>query len=312
MPDPARPSATPLPDASDANLADRLTGASPYSRLARWDRPVGWQLLMWPCWWSLLLAANAGGAVQWGQLAGFLALFLVGAVAMRGAGCTWNDIVDRDLDAAVERTRHRPLASGAVSLRGALLFLAAQLLIGLAVLLAFNAFTIALAFGSIGLVVAYPFAKRVTNWPQIVLGLAFSWGGLLGWTAWTGGLAWPPVFVYLAAVLWTVGYDTIYAHQDREDDALAGIGSTALRFGVETKPWVGAFYAGAALCLALAFLTAGAPLLWAWAALAVFAGHLARQVTRLDIDDPDGCLALFKSNAAAGGALAIGLVLDLL
>jgi 4-hydroxybenzoate polyprenyltransferase len=279
----------------------------PYLRLARLDRPIGSWLLLIPCWWSSALAAVAAHA-RAPSLAQ-LALFFVGAFAMRGAGCTWNDIVDRDLDAAVERTRSRPIPSGQVSIGQAALFLVLLALIGFAVLLTFNGFAIALGIASLAIVAVYPFMKRVTYWPQIVLGLAFSWGALMGWAAALGNLGAPPLLLYAGSISWVIGYDTIYAHQDREDDALIGIKSTALLFGEQTKPMLAVFYSVAVVLLGAAgFLAGGA---WVFAVgLAVFAAHLGWQIYRLDIGDSDNCLAVFKSDRDAGLILFAALLLD--
>jgi 4-hydroxybenzoate polyprenyltransferase len=279
----------------------------PYLRLARLDRPIGSWLLLLPCWWSSALAAVAAHAMA-PRLA-HLALFFIGAFAMRGAGCTWNDIVDRNLDASVERTRSRPIPSGQVSVGQAGLFLVLQALVGFAVLISFNGFTIALGIASLAIVALYPFMKRITYWPQIVLGLAFSWGALMGWAANFGRLDLPALLLYLGSISWVIGYDTIYAHQDRDDDALIGIKSTALLFGARTKPILAVFYSAAVLLLGAAGWTAGAGLVFALG-LAAFAGHLVWQVVRLDIGDPDNCLAVFKSDRDAGLILFAGLLLD--
>ena len=279
----------------------------PYLRLARLDRPIGSWLLLLPCWWSAALAAVAAHARA--PSVAQLALFFIGAFAMRGAGCTWNDIVDRDLDGSVERTRSRPIPSGQVSLAQAAAFLILQSLIGLAVLITFNGFTIALGIASLGIVAVYPFMKRVTHWPQIVLGLAFSWGALMGWAAAFGRLDPPALLLYAGSIAWVIGYDTIYAHQDREDDALIGIKSTALLFGERTKPMLALFYALAVLLLAAAGFAAGAGLIFALG-LAAFAGHLAWQIVRLDIANPDNCLAVFKSDRDAGLILFAALLLE--
>lgn len=305
-----RGSAVPAAALPDTTTHWALRWAPPawrgYVQLARIDRPIGWQLLLLPCWWSTALAARAAGTAP--NLAHLL-LFAVGAIAMRGAGSTFNDIVDRDLDRQVERTRERPIASGRVTRTGAAGFLLAQGLVGLAVVLAFNPFTIALSCASLLIVAAYPFAKRVTSWPQAVLGLAFAWGALVGWSATTGGLALPPVLLYGAAIVWTVGYDTIYALQDRTDDAVAGIGSTALAFGDRVRPAVGIIYGAAVLLAAGAVATAGAGPL-AWAGVAAFAGHLAWQVGTLAPEDTARSLALFRSNRIAGLLLFAGVALD--
>lgn len=296
-------------DAARGNWVDRFgpLWLKPYARLARWDRPIGWWLLLWPCWWSVALATGAAGE-RWPSL-WFLLLFLIGSVAMRGAGCTYNDIVDRDIDAAVARTRSRPIPSGQVSVRQAWLFLGAQTLTGLVVLLQFNFFSVVLAISSLVIVAAYPFAKRVTNWPQAVLGLAFSWGGLMGWAAVFGSLAWPAVLLYAAAVLWTIGYDTIYAHQDREDDAIVGVRSTARLFGENTHKALMVLFGGTTVLLLLALMAAGAGF-FAYLGLLAFALHLGSQIFRLDIDDGALCLKLFRSNTAAGWLLFAGLVID--
>jgi 4-hydroxybenzoate polyprenyltransferase len=293
---------------STGNWVDSLAPAPtrPYLRLARLDRPIGSWLLLMPCWWSTALATVAAREAipnVW-----HIVLFFIGAFAMRGAGCTWNDIVDRDLDARVERTRSRPIPSGQVTVRQAAAFLVLQALVGLLVLLQFNGFAIGTGIASLAIVVVYPFMKRITYWPQIVLGLAFSWGALMGWAAAFGRLDPPALVLYAGSISWVIGYDTIYAHQDREDDALIGVKSTALLFGDRTKPYLGAFYAGAVVLIGFAASLAGAGLIF-WIALAAFAAHLAWQVWRLDITDSDLCLALFKSNRDAGLILFAGLIL---
>ena len=293
---------------STGNWVDGLAPAwsRPYLRLARLDRPIGSWLLLLPCWWSVGLAAvHAGTRVNlW-----HVVLFFVGAFAMRGAGCTWNDIVDRDLDARVERTRSRPIPSGQVTVVAAATFLALQALIGLLVLLQFNRFAVITGVASLAIVAVYPFMKRITYWPQIVLGLAFSWGALMGWAGWFGRLDAPAYLLYAGAIAWVIGYDTIYAHQDREDDALVGVKSTALLFGPRTKPMLALFYALAVVLIGGAGATAGAGPVF-WVGLLAFAAHLAWQIARLDVGDPDLCLAVFKSNRDAGLILFAGLVLD--
>ncbi|MFC5385233.1 4-hydroxybenzoate octaprenyltransferase [Aquamicrobium segne] len=284
----------------------------PYAQLARWDRPIGWQLLMWPCWWSAAMAASAYARPQ-DTLASLLPplstliLFFIGAVAMRGAGCTYNDIVDVNIDNQVERTRSRPLPSGQVSRTKAWLFLILQALAGLAVLLQFDSFTILLGFGSLLIVAAYPFMKRITNWPQFVLGLAFSWGALMGWSAEFGDVNGPAILLYAGAIMWTIGYDTIYAHQDKEDDALVGVKSTARLFGENTKSWLVVLYSGALMCFAVAFANAQVPMP-AMAGLIAAAVHMSRQIMFLDIDDNDQCLKLFKSNNQVGWLVFLGLI----
>jgi 4-hydroxybenzoate polyprenyltransferase len=278
----------------------------PYLRLARLDRPIGSWLLLMPCWWSLGLA---GMHAQVFPSVWHIALFFIGAFAMRGAGCTWNDLVDRDLDAKVERTRSRPIPSGQVTPTQAAIFLIAQALIGLAVLLQFNRFTVLCGLASLLVVVIYPFMKRITYWPQIVLGLAFSWGALMGWPAAFGRLDWPPLILYAGAISWVIGYDTIYAHQDREDDALIGVKSTARLFGESTPFMLTLFYALAVMLIGAAiFLCSGGWL--AWAGLFAFSLHLVRQTRAIDIDDPVLCLKLFQSNRDAGLMLFAGLAAD--
>jgi 4-hydroxybenzoate polyprenyltransferase len=276
----------------------------PYLRLARIDRPIGTWLLLFPCWWSLSLAASAGYRPPDLRLIG---LFALGALIMRGAGCTYNDIVDREIDARVARTAGRPIPSGQVSLAQAVAFLAALLAIGLAVLLQFNDFAVVLGLASIALVLAYPFMKRVTYWPQAWLGLAFNWGALMGWAAATGGLGAPAIWLYAGGIAWTLGYDTIYAHQDKEDDALIGVKSTALRLGASTKPWLAVFFGLAVAGLAAAGAAAG--LSWPfYLGLAGVAAQFAWQVASLDIDDPAGCLTRFRSNRYTGWILLAGIL----
>jgi 4-hydroxybenzoate polyprenyltransferase len=296
---------------STGNWVDRLAPvqARPYLRLARLDRPIGSWLLLIPCWWSSALAAMA--AHERGPRVAHLVLFFIGAFAMRGAGCTWNDIVDRDLDRAVARTRSRPIPSGQVNVAQAAVFLAAQALTGFIVLIQFNRFAIAAGLASLAIVAVYPFMKRITYWPQIVLGLAFAWGALMGWAAAFGRLDIPPLILYAGAIAWVIGYDTIYAHQDREDDAFIGIKSTALLFGDRTRPMLAIFYGLAVTLIGLAGAQAGAGLLF-WLGLAAFAAHLGWQIARLDIRNPGLCLALFKSNRDAGLILFAGMVADAL
>src|SRR3981189_3452355 len=247
----------------------------PYLRLSRFDRPIGSWLLLMPCWWSAALAAGVGGSI--GQLPLILALFFVGAFVMRGAGCTWNDITDRDLDALVERTRSRPIPAGQVSVPQAVAFLVVQALIGLAVLLQFNRFAVTTGVASLVIVAVYPFMKRITWWPQIVLGLAFSWGALMGFAVTLGRIDATALLLYVGSIAWVIGYDTIYAHQDAEDDALIGVKSTALLFGARTHQALMVFYATAVILIGLALALAGAR--WpAWIGLAAFAAPLISQI----------------------------------
>jgi 4-hydroxybenzoate polyprenyltransferase len=279
----------------------------PYLRLARFDRPIGSWLLLMPCWWSAALAAGIARDIR--QLPLVIVLFFIGAFVMRGAGCTWNDITDRDLDAKVERTRSRPIPAGQVSVIQALVFLVAQALIGLLVLLQFNRFAVATGIASLIIVAVYPFMKRITWWPQVVLGLAFSWGALMGFAVTLGRIDLTALVLYAGSIAWVIGYDTIYAHQDAEDDALIGIKSTARLFAARTKPALAVFYTLAVVLIGIALALAGAR--WpAWLGLAAFAAHLVWQNKRLDIADPALCLRVFKSNRDAGLLLFAGLLVD--
>ncbi|MFC3579717.1 4-hydroxybenzoate octaprenyltransferase [Sphingomonas hylomeconis] len=265
----------------------------PFALLARFDRPIGWWLLFWPGAWAVALA---GGAIaRWDLLLWLLA----GAIAMRGAGCVYNDIVDRDLDAQVARTRSRPLASGAVSLKAAWAWLLLLCLVGLAVLLQLRVYAAVVAVLSIALVAAYPFMKRITWWPQAWLGLVFSWAALVGWSEVAGALTLPGLLLYAGSIAWVIGYDTIYALQDREDDALIGVRSSALRLGAHVKGGVGAFYA-----IALAFWVAAIwlvrPDVLALLALLPLALHFAWQIATLDLADGASALHRFRSNRFAG------------
>jgi 4-hydroxybenzoate polyprenyltransferase len=276
----------------------------PYLRLARVDRPIGTWLLLFPGWWSLALAATPGDLPDmW-----MMVLFAIGALVMRGAGCTVNDIVDRDIDAKVARTATRPLASGRLSLKQAILFLALQLGIGFLILLQLAPLAIKLGVLSLVLVAAYPFMKRITWWPQAFLGLTFNWGALLGFAAVTNDLTWPPVLLYAAGFFWTLFYDTIYAHQDKEDDALIGVKSTARLFGARTRTWLAGFAVATVLLLMMVVTTAG--LGWA-AKLGVIgvAVHLGWQAFACNFDDPQDCKSKFTSNRFIGWILLAGLVI---
>ena len=276
-------------------------GLAPFALLARLDRPIGAWLLFLPGLWSLLLAGTTPG-----RTAGLVALFAVGSVLMRAAGCVVNDLWDRDLDRRVVRTAGRPLASGTVSPRGALVFLAALGAPALLILLQLNGLAQALGVGSLLLVVLYPLAKRVTWWPQVMLGVTFGWGAPMGYAAAAGRLDAAAAALYLAVIAWILGYDTIYAHQDREDDALVGVRSTARLWGESSQPFLAACYAATVALLALTGWLAG--LSWGFfAVLAAAAALLARQVVRLDIHDPALCLALFKANRDVG--LVVGLAI---
>ncbi|MDB5623230.1 MAG: 4-hydroxybenzoate octaprenyltransferase [Devosia sp.] len=296
-------------DAPQGNWVDRFAPdwLKPYARLARWDRPIGFWLLFWPCIWGLGLAAVADpvrGFDWWTAI-----LMFGGSVLMRGAGCTFNDIVDRDIDTQVARTRSRPIPSGQVTTRRALTFLVAQALLGLLILLQFNAFTVLLGVASLVLVAIYPFMKRITWWPQAFLGLAFSWGALMGWSSQTGGLSVAPLLLYFGCILWTIGYDTIYALQDVDDDALIGVKSTALLFGSRARIIVAGFYLlSFALWLAAAVLV-GAGLVFASLSL-IALGLLAWQVQTLDASAAGNALLRFKSNHYVGLVLSLALLAE--
>jgi len=297
-----------LPDSTAGNIFLRLAPAAvvPFVQLARIDRPIGWWLLLLPCWWSAALAGIARGTgPDWLHVL----LFLIGAIAMRGAGSTWNDLVDRRIDAGVERTRGHPLPSGRVTPRAAAVFLVAQCIVGALVLLSFNRFAVATGLASLAIVAVYPFMKRVTSWPQAVLGLAFAWGGLMGWAAAFGSLAVPAVMIYACAIFWTIGYDTIYALQDARDDAIVGIRSTARLFAQNVRMGVALCYLLAVLCAVAAIaLVNGGPL--AWLGLFAFALHLVWQIRRIERADTDRALMLFRSNRDAGLLLFVGLAAD--
>lgn len=296
-------------DAVAGHWVDRLAprGLRPYLRLARIDRPIGWWLLLLPCWWSAALAALAGHKPF--PDPAHLVLFLIGAIAMRGAGSTYNDIADRDLDAQVERTRSRPLPSGQVRTRSAAIFLVLQALVGLAVLLQFNRTAILVGMASLLPVAIYPFMKRVMSMPQAVLGLAFSWGALMGWVAAFGDLGAPALLLYVGTVAWVVGYDTIYAVQDIEDDEIAGIRSSARLFGRGLRPAIGLCYAVSVAAIAAASTLAGAGPVGALG-VTLFALHLGWQVVRLKPGDGRGALTLFRSNRDTGLILFAGLAAD--
>ncbi|MCF6272470.1 MAG: 4-hydroxybenzoate octaprenyltransferase [Rhodobacteraceae bacterium] len=295
-------------DAPAQNWVDTRAPAftRPYLRLSRADRPIGTWLLLLPCWWGLGLAVAAdpaGGSLfdLW-----IMAGSALGAFLMRGAGCTWNDISDRKIDAKVARTRSRPLPSGQVSVRGALAWLVVQVALSALILLSFNGFAIMLGLAALLPVAIYPFAKRFTWWPQVFLGIAFNWGALLAWAAHTGSLSLAPVLLYLSGIAWTLFYDTIYAHQDKDDDALIGVKSTALLFGDATKKWLLGFQIAAVSLMALAAIAAidlednPVPLLVALLAAWGFGMHMMWQLKRLDINDSTNCLTLFRANRDAG------------
>lgn len=291
-------------DAHTQNWVDRFapSATKPYLRLARLDRPIGFWLLFWPCAFSLGLVVVARPNIDYNYVSALY--FLVGAIAMRGAGCTFNDIVDRDIDDKVERTRSRPIPSGQVTTKQAVLFLGAQLLVGLIILLQFNANTIWLAISSLILVAIYPFMKRITWWPQLFLGLAFSWGALIGWSSEFGQLFKPAILLYIGTILWVIGYDTIYALQDVEDDAIIGVKSTARLFGEHSKAIISLFYCGAFGFWIWAGLAASADKIFLFASIPT-AALLIWQITTLDIKDGDNCLQRFKANHWVGLALTL-------
>lgn len=288
-------------DAVTGNWVDRLAPpvARPYLRLSRADRPIGTWLLLIPCWWGVLLAALSTGW-RWGDL-WIMAVCAIGAWLMRGAGCTWNDITDRNYDSQVARTMSRPIPSGQVSPRQAAIWMAAQALIAFGLLLTLNSAAIMLGVAALIPVAIYPFAKRFTYWPQVFLGIAFNWGALLGWTAHTGSLGIPAILLYIAGIAWTLFYDTIYAHQDTEDDALIGVKSTALLFGDKTVPWLRLFMMVAVVFMAAAILAAMLgtgnlmSLVVALAAAWAFGWHMTWLLTRLDIENPHNCMQLFRA-----------------
>lgn len=299
----------PVADAQKDNWVDRHAPdwLKPYARLARWDRPIGFWLLFWPCAWALGLAAIEMPERGFGWVSSLL--MFAGAVLMRGAGCTFNDIVDRDIDMKVARTRLRPIPSGQVTAQQALAFLIAQALLGAIILFQFNRFTVWAGVASLVLVAIYPFMKRITWWPQFFLGLAFSYGALLGWTSETGGLSWPPILLYLGTILWVIGYDTIYALQDIEDDALVGVKSTARLFGANVRPAVSALYVGAVIFWLMAAILAGGGFI-AIALMLVPAALLAWQVYTLDVEIFENPLVRFKSNHYVGIALTLALLAE--
>ncbi|HEY7670015.1 MAG TPA: 4-hydroxybenzoate octaprenyltransferase [Hyphomicrobium sp.] len=297
-------------DAPSGNWADRYApeSARPYLRLARLDRPIGVWLLLLPCWWAVGLAEVAQERPY--PSLRLLILFAIGAVVMRASGCAYNDYIDRDYDAQIARTASRPIPSGQVAPSEALAFAVICALAGFLVLIQFNAYTIRLGAISLLLIAAYPFLKRYTYWPQIALGLTFNWGALVGWSAVTGSLELPAVLLYCGSVLWTIGYDTIYAHQDKEDDLMVGLKSTAIRFGEDTITWVGALYAGAVLLWLAAGFLAGTHLIYV-TAVVLASLQMAWQVITLDIADAQNCLRRFRSNRDVGIVIFLGLVADM-
>jgi len=297
---------SPVADAVRGNWVDRYAPAAarPYLRLSRMDRPIGTWLLLLPCWWAL---AAATPALDFRFLWLFV-LFGLGALVMRGAGCTFNDIADRDFDAKVVRTRSRPLPSGQATVRQAVVWMLAQSLVGLAILLQLNGLAIWLGIASLGLVAIYPFAKRFTFWPQAFLGLAFNWGAIMGWAAAAGEIPLASPILYVAGIAWTLGYDTIYGHQDREDDDLIGVKSTSRLFGSDTRAWVVGFYCITWTGIGLAGWLSGTGILF-WPCLVLAGAHFAWQAATLKIGDPADCLIKFRSNRDAGLIVLAGFLL---
>lgn len=314
------PDETPEPagtvaDAAKGNWVDRWAPepTRPYLRLSRADRPIGTWLLLIPCLWGVALAAAMDGWRQWDI---WIVLgCALGAWLMRGAGCTWNDITDRDFDAAVARTRSRPIPSGQVTVKQALIWMFVQMGAAGLILFSYSWLTILLGVSSLGLVAIYPYAKRFTWWPQVFLGLAFNWGAILAFAAHAGTVALPAVLLYAAGIAWTLFYDTIYAHQDKEDDVLIGVKSTARLFGAATGKWLGLFLILTVTLMGAAILTAllptagpvklGLALIAPWA----MGWHLLWQMRQLDIDDPEGCLTLFRRNRDTGLIAALFLAI---
>ena len=292
-----------MTDIRSGDWAERYApaGLVPYIRLARLDRPIGTWLLLFPGWWAIALAAP-----HWPDWR-LMALFGIGALTMRGAGCTLNDIIDRDFDAQVARTRVRPLPSGAVSVRQALVFMSLQLAVGAAVLACLDPLAIGLGCLVLLLIGTYPLMKRITYWPQFFLGLNFNWGALMGWAAATGRLDAPAFLLYAGGIAWTLGYDTIYAHQDKEDDVLVGVKSSALALGRRTRPWLCVFYAAALAGWAAAGAVAGMAWLF-WVGLGLAGLQLAWQAALVDIDDPGDCLEKFRSNRWIGWLMLLACI----
>ena len=300
-----------IADALPGHWADRLLPLTlrPYARLMRLERPIGWWLLLLPCWWGLVLGQiGLGGGVPnlW-----YAVLFLIGAIIMRGAGCTLNDIADRDIDAQVARTRLRPIASGQVSVTQALVLLVCLCLAGLVILLQFNWYTVSVGAASLVIVAVYPFMKRITYWPQAVLGLAFNWGALVGWSSIHASLSWPPLLLYAGGISWTLAYDTIYAHMDKDDDILIGVKSTALKFGGSSIYWLAGFFALALALIASAIFLAGGGII-AFTGLAGAALHAAWQLSRFDASNAARCLEVFRSNRIFGLIITLSLLVDCL
>ena len=275
----------------------------PFAAIARLDRPTGTWLLLWPCFWSLSLASNGLPEIK------LCAIFALGAILMRSAGCTYNDIIDRNIDGKVKRTQNRPIPSGRISLTSAIMFLILLLTSSLILLLQLNTLSIWLGLASIAIVFTYPIMKRITYWPQLVLGLAFSWGALLGWTASSGSLEWPALLLYIGGIFWTLGYDTIYAFQDKDDDAIIGVKSSALALGEKAKKWIFIFYFITIFAIGLAGFVTG--LKWPfWLALFACGLHFSWQLITINLKDSANCASRFRANSFSGGLIFIGILGD--
>ena len=305
--DPKMPEAAPtVSDAPKDNWVDRYAPGptKPFLRLSRADRPIGTWLLLIPCLWGISLAAMSSGFRKWDL---WLAISCgLGAFLMRGAGCTWNDISDRHIDASVARTRSRPLPSGQATVRGAMIWMVVQALWAALILFSYNWTAIGLGIASLALVAIYPFAKRFTWWPQVFLGLAFNWGALLAYAAHAGQVDWPAVVLYASGIAWTLYYDTVYALQDREDDALIGVKSTARLFADKARQWLWGFIAATVILMGMAVILVQAPrgnvvaMLISLAGVWAFGWHMAWQMRALNVDDPASCLRVFRANRNAG------------
>ncbi len=295
-----------IADARGDNWVDRHAPefTKPWFKLARFDRPVGTWLLLWPCWWSIILARPVLDL----ETLRLFVLFGLGALIMRGAGCTVNDIADRHYDGKVERTRLRPIPSGQVTARQALLWAGFLALLGLVILLQLGPVAIWLGVFSLFLVVVYPFTKRVTWWPQAWLGLTFNWGAVMGYAAAAGSVEMPAILLYAGGFFWTLGYDTIYAHQDKDDDALIGVKSSARKLGNRTRPALWLFYGVTVILWALAAREAGFSH-WFLLGFAGVVAHLVWQTVRVDIDNGADCLRKFKSNIGMGLIMLVALLM---
>ncbi len=286
-----------------------LNKIQPFVQLARYDKPIGFMLLFWPCIWSLLLySLHVGELVP----VSFFILFFIGSIVMRGAGCTWNDFLDKDYDKSVKRTKDRPLASSKIKITTAIFFLIIQLCVGLLILIQFNKLTI--IFGCLSLipVFIYPLMKRITWWPQVFLGITFNWGALLGWMSVSNNFSSIyPLLLYIACIFWTIGYDTIYAHQDKDDDLLLNLKSSAIKLGENTKYALLIFYSIFFIIFSVILLNLSNSLIIHIAILSLLV-HLVSQIIYLDIDNSERCLKVFKSNNLLGIQISFFLILEVL